>query len=166
MLCIQAVINAGGRVEPEEKKSESDEDLSSTKEGERGDTTGSVTSLESEESFTSEEITVDSVVPLMSEEEEGDSNIKKEEADSDIKELTRRHKLRLLVSKGSVIVVSCAVLLVGVVLAAVLHHDYSSCEPEEVSVSAVMTSTASVYSTSSVVTSIPGPLPTPTSSVF
>ena len=161
------MINAGGRIESEEKKSESGEDVS--KEGERGDATGSVTSLESEESFTSDEIAVDSAVPLMSE-EEGDIDVREEEADSVEKELTRRHKLRLLVSKGSVIVVSCAVLLVGVVLAAVLHHDYSSCELEETkasySISAVMASTAAVYSTGSIRTSIPGPLPTPTSSVF
>jgi hypothetical protein len=91
-------------------------------------------------------------------EERGDVEMRKE-ADGVEKELSRRYKLRLLVSKGSVIVVSCTVLLVGVVLAAILRHDYSSCELDalaiEDSLSVVVSSTAAMYS------GTPGPAPTP-----
>ena len=159
------MINAGGHIE---KKSESDEDLEldESKDGEKSDTTGSITSSDSEESSsgaTSDDIMIDSAVPLMSE-EEGDDNIEeRNEAESIEKELLRRHKLRLVVSKGSMIVVSCAMLLVGVVLAAILHYDYSICELEELEtgLSVVVSSTAAVYSTGSI-TSTPAPIPTPT----
>ena len=158
------MINAGGHIE---KKPESDEDLEldGSKDGEN-DATGSVTSFDSEESSsgaTSDDIMIDSAVPLMSEEEEGEDIEDRQDTDSIEKELSRRHKLRLLVSKGSMIVVSCAVLLVGVVLAAILHHDYSSCEFEEMeaSLSVVVSSTAAVYSTGSI-TRTPGPIPTTT----
>lgn len=158
------MINAGGHIE---KKPESDEDLEldGSKDGEKNDATGSVTSFDSEESSsgaTSDDIMIDSAVPLMSEEEEGEDIEDRQDTDSVEKELSRRHKLRLLVSKGSVIVVSCAVLLVGVVLAAILHHDYSSCEFEEMEASlSVVSSTAAVYSTGSI-TRTTGPIPTTT----
>ena len=146
--------NAGGHIEAEEKKSNEDLELDVNKEG---DARGSISSSESDESSieaTSDE--VDSAVPLMSEEEESDIDVKKA-VDSFEKELSRRHKLRLVVSKGSVIVVSCAVLLVGVVLAAVLHHDYSSCELEEEAMASAsaLVSSAALHSTSAT------PLPTP-----
>ena len=50
------------------------------------------------------------------------------ETNCSVKKLAREHKLRLLVTKGCVIVISCSVLVVGVVLAGVLQHDYSSCD--------------------------------------
>ena len=168
MHCVQAVINAGGQIE---KKSESDEDLEQLGEGKEGEkddaVTGSIASSEgSEESngATNDDIAIDSTVPLMSEEEEeteGDVQVRKE-ADSIEKELTKQHKLRLLVSKGSMIIVGCGVLVVGVVLAAILHYDYSSCEFED-SLSVVVSLTTAVYSTGSIAgTTAPLPTPTPT----
>ena len=169
MRCVQAVINAGGQIE---KKSESGEDLEQLGEGKEGGksdaVTGSIASSEgSEESngATNDDIAIDSTVPLMSEEEEEeteeDVQVRKE-ADNIEKELTKQHKLRLLVSKGSMIIVSCGVLVVGVVLAAILHYDYSSCEFED-SLSVVVSPITAVYSTGSIAgTTAPLPTPTPT----
>ncbi len=161
------MINAGGHIEKKPESDEDSEQLDETKEGEKeGDATGSIASANSEESIgaTSDDIAIDSAIPLMSEEEGegggGDVEVRKE-TDGVEKELSRRHKLRLLVSKGSVIVVSCTMLLVGVVLAAILHYDYSSCELDELaiedSLSVVVSSTAAMYS----ITGTPGPAPTP-----
>ena len=162
---LQAVINAGGHIE--KKRESADEDsgqLEESKEGEKeADATGSITSADSEESSgaASDDIAMDSTVPLMSEEEEGGDVEVRKEADSVEKELSKRHKLRLLVNKGSVIVVSCTVLLVGVVLAAILHYDYSSCELDELAIDSVsiVLSTAAMHSSS--ITGTLGPLPTP-----
>lgn len=159
------MINAGGHIE---KKQESgDAQLEMIKEGEKDD--GSITSANSEESSgpSSDDIAMESTVPLMSEEEEegeegGDVEVR--EADSVEKELSKRHKVVLLVSKGSVIVVSCTVLLVGVVLAAILHYDYSSCEMDELaidSLSVIVSSTAAGHSTGRITTLGLGPTPTP-----
>lgn len=75
---------------------------------------------------------VESAVPLLSNDEVG-TDIKNcvKERDRAEEKLTRVHKLRLLLTKGSVMVVSCSVLVVGVVLAAVLKYDYSICEIED-----------------------------------
>ena len=161
------MINAGGHIE---KKQESDDEdsgqLEESKEGEKDD--GSITPADSKESSgpASDDIAMESTVPLMSEEEEegeegGDVEVR--EADSIEKELSKRHKLVLLVSKGSVIVVSCIVLLVGVLLAAILHYDYSSCEMDELaidSLSVIVSSTAAVHSTGRITGTL-GPTPTP-----
>lgn len=75
---------------------------------------------------------VESAVPLLSNDEVG-TDIKNcvKERDRAEEKLTRVHKLRLLLTKGSVMVVSCSVLVVGVVLAAVLKYDYSICKIED-----------------------------------
>ena len=161
------MINAGGHIE---KKQESDDEdsgqLEESKEGEKEED-GSITSADSKESSgpASDDIAMESTVPLMSEEEEGEEerDVEVREADSIEKELSKRHKLVLLVSKGSVIVVSCIVLLVGVVLAAILHYDYSSCEMDELaidSLSVIVSSTAAVHSTGRITGTL-GPTPTP-----
>lgn len=162
------MINAGGHIE---KKPVSGENLDESEEGEKGgDPTSSIASSNSEESSRAtsndDSAIIDSAVPLMSEEEEeeeeGDIDVRNE-AECIEKELSRRHKLRLFVSKGSVIIMSCAVLVVGVVIAAVLRYDYSSCELEELvdDLATVVSSAGAVYSTSGV-TAMPRPLPTPT----
>ena len=74
---------------------------------------------------------VESTAPLLSNNETGTDNKCVKETDCTDEKLTRGHKLRLLLSKGSVMVVSCSVLVVGVVLAAVLNYDYSICEIED-----------------------------------
>ena len=73
------------------------------------------------------------------------------------------HKLRLLVTKGSVMVVSCSVLVVGVVLAAVLNYDYSICEIEDASFQlSVLPTTFHSTSSSVCVLCSATPLPSPT----
>ena len=162
------MINAGGHIEKKQESGDEDSgQLEMIKEGEKDD--GSITSADSEKSSgaASDDIAMESTVPLMSEEEEegeegGDVEVR--EADSVEKELSKRHKLVLLVSKGSVIVVSCTVLLVGVLLAAILHYDYSSCEMDELaidSLSVIVSSTAAGHSTGRITTLGLGPTPTP-----
>ena len=82
----------------------------------------------SEEDSDNEE--VESTTPLISDGETETEIDAVKNVDFSEARLAKRHKLKLVLSKGSVVVVSCSVLVVGVVLAGVIHLDYSSCWPD------------------------------------
>ena len=139
-MLIQAVRNAGGT--KVEEKHDNSEELKETS-LDKSDDIESTTPLQPPELEDSSSDEEDSKVneyttPLMSAEEaEPQSEEEKGPVEEEVelkgtsyneKKLTREHKLRLLVTKGCVIAISCAVLVVCVVLASVLQHDYSSCD--------------------------------------
>ena len=139
MLLMQAVKTAGGT--SVEKKLDIDEENKEMSLDKSEDIELSSLSQPPEDSSSDEEEDregTEYTTPLMSaeeaepqsEEEEGPiaEKVELKETSYNEKKLTREHKLRLLVTKGCVIAVSCTVLVVGVVLAGVLRHDYSSCD--------------------------------------
>lgn len=161
--------NAGGKTEREEQSNETEHPQELDLKGER-EVIESTTDLESpleqdEDSYLDESYIeeVESTAPLLSDEEAGrDIQDLMKEIDYAEEKLTRGHKLRLMLTKGSVVVASCSVLVVGVVLAAVLHYDYSICEIEDTSLQLL---TTTLHSTSSSIclvcrtTLLPSPTP-------
>ena len=170
---MQAVRNAGGPCVVKEKQ-DNEQMESGANEGEKSGATATTLSAgdtqpnndETEPLMCEEEQDINEIEPLVSEEEPDTDKtelMSKEELDMDemnevsygeMKIVRRRHKFQLLLSKGCVVIVSGSVLIVGVVLSGLVHHDYSTCEPEEMSQLPVLLQTMLP------VTRVP--LPTPT----
>lgn len=106
---------------------------------------------------------VESIAPLLSDEETG-TDMKKNSDFGEEKQTVRGCKLRLLLTKGSVMIVSCSVLMVGVVLAAVLNYDYSICEIEDTNLQQMSTTFHSTSSSVCRTTTLLLPSPTPVTS--
>ena len=174
---IQAVRNAGGKSEKEEDvEQEEQKELDDMEEIETVESNSQESpSSELEDSCLDESDIeeIESTAPLISDEEAEAGMEEGKKVGYGEERLTREHKMKLLLTKGSVIVVSCLVLLVGVVLAGVLRYDYSLCDSEDMDVhlsSPVPTPlhSTSRYSRSSVslaYRTLPLPTPTPFSLV-
>ena len=168
--------NAGGKVETEkeedgENKLNHDQEVEMEVKTEEREAKESISSSEEDSCLDeSDNEEVELTAPLISDGEKEEEIVEEKNIDCSEVRLTKRHKLRLLLSKGSVVVVSCSMLLVGVVLGGVLHHDYSSCDPDQVSslqVSSLPPTAAILYSTPCSVSSayrtpLATPTPTPT----
>ena len=131
--------NAGGQVE--KKREAHDEEANQQlelkikpemEEREYGEDTDSLSLTEDSCADETNSEAVESTAPLISEgEADSVEEEKKKEAEYNEEKITRKHKIKLLLTKACVVVVSCCVLVVGVVLAGVLRYDYSLCDEDD-----------------------------------